>query len=394
MSHSDYKKVREIGSGSFGRAYLVQAGQQYRVLKEVDMAKMGQQERASAEGEVKVLSKLKHPYIVRYWESYVHNSKLCIVMDYCDGGDLFKYIERRRQQRANIPEQQVLRWFTQICLALKYMHDEKHTLHRDIKPQNVFLMPKEGGPLGSVKLADFGISKVLGGGCAVARTQCGTPYYLSPEMCQQKPYGSGCDVWAMGCVLYQLCTQKVPFDAQSIQALMDRISRGPLPPAPAGYSREVGALIAEILERNATRRPTCAAILQKTRMQQEIQAMYVENKKGREEQQGSGDNREQRVHEHQAAQHGPADGRGDRAAQQALADARCARSPSPMRELPARARSPSPAKRLGVREPSPHRSAAKEVLCPSRAASPRGHQGGCLRSPSPARGFPAPRGGA
>jgi len=324
------------------------------------MSKMGQRERQAAEGEVKVLSKLKHPYIVRYFESFVHGKKLCIVMDYCDGGDLHKYIERRRRQRSMIPEPQVFRWFTQMCLALKYMHDEKHVMHRDVKPQNVFLMPKEGGQLGSVKLADFGISKVLPVG-ALAKTQCGTPYYLSPEQCRHQSYGYGCDVWALGCVLYQLCAQKVPFEAQSLQDLMDKISSGSVPPAPAGFSREIGALIPAILDRNSTRRPNCAGILQRARVQQEIQAMYAENHKGR----GEDDAAPPRAQSNTPRRPGTPPPRGDRV-----------RPPSPA----VRARSPSPAlKKVGARDASPHRGIAKEVLCPARDASPRPrlpHRGG------------------
>jgi NIMA (never in mitosis gene a)-related kinase len=392
MPFSDYTQIRAIGSGSFGHAYLVQFGQHYRVMKQVDMANMGQRDRANAEGEVKVLSKLKHPYIVRYWESFVHEDKLCIIMDYCDGGNLFRYIEKQKKQRALIAEPTVMRWFTQMCLALKYMHDDKHVLHRDIKPQNVLLCPKEGGPQGCVKIADFGISKVVG--CGFARTRCGTPYYLSPEQCQQKLYGYGCDVWAMGCVLYQLCAQRVPFDAQSIQALVERISTGPLPPAPVGYTREVAALITDMLDRNAARRPSCAVILQRPRVQQEIQAMYA-------------DHREQRAREGErgaavAAVAGGAAGAVAPSTDPPRHD--LPRSNSPMRDLPAvgrqpsdkaqphlRGRSASPARRLRSKEPSPQRGAAaavaaQEVLRPKDAAA-------AMRSPSKPPLVHAQRGG-
>jgi len=386
MPFSDYTQIRVIGSGSFGHAYLVQMGQQFRVMKQVDMANMGERGRTDAEGEVKVLSKLKHPYIVRYWESFVHEDKLCIIMDYCDGGNLFRYIEKQKKQRALIAEATVMRWFTQMCLALKYMHDDKHVLHRDIKPQNVLLCPKEGGPQGCVKIADFGISKALGGG--LARTRCGTPYYLSPEQCQQKPYGYGCDVWAMGCVLYQLCAQRVPFDAQSIQGLVERISMGPLPPAPAGYTREVAALITDVLDRNAARRPSCAVILQRPRVQQEIQAMYA-------------DHREQRVREGErgaavAAVAGSPGGAATPSAEPPRPD--LLRPKSPTRDLPAvgrqpsdkalphlRGRSPSPARRLRTKEPSPQRGVAAAVAAQEVLRA--------LRSPSIPRLVYAQRGG-
>lgn len=97
-------------------------------------------------------------------------------------GDLYKHIN---SQRGNLlPEDQILNWFVQLCLALKHVHDRK-ILHRDIKSQNVFLTKK-----GVVKLGDFGIARVLNSTVELARTCIGTPYYLSPEICENRPYNN------------------------------------------------------------------------------------------------------------------------------------------------------------------------------------------------------------
>mmetsp|Transcript_61689 Transcript_61689/g.133653 ORF Transcript_61689/g.133653 Transcript_61689/m.133653 type:complete len:366 (-) Transcript_61689:169-1266(-) len=279
MPWSNYRKIREIGSGSYGRAFLVQAAQQqHLVMKEIDLSGRNAQEHASAEQEAKVLSALKHPYIVRYWESFMHDRSLCIIMDYCEGGDMWQHIQLCRRQRATINEPQVLRWFTQMSLAMKYMH-EKNVLHRDIKTQNIFLAKKVGGVLGCLKIADFGIAKVLGEGShAFARTVVGTPYYLSPEIIQKQPYARPSDIWAMGCVLYELCALRVPFEAQELPQLVERIVRGPLPRI-TGYSSEVSQLGSELLLRDASRRPTAASILQRPFIQAEIKRMLAENQK-------------------------------------------------------------------------------------------------------------------
>eukprot|EP00438_Fugacium_kawagutii_P007723 Skav217311 [mRNA] locus=scaffold3163:30684:45087:+ [translate_table: standard] len=105
-------------------------------------------------------------------------------------GDLSKQIDDARRKRQNIPEGQVLCWFTQAMLALKYIH-ERHVLHRDLKPGNFFVSN------GALKMGDFGIAKVLSCTLACARTQIGTPYYLSPEA------ALGCQV-AHGLMLYSL----------------------------------------------------------------------------------------------------------------------------------------------------------------------------------------------
>merc|ERR1719424_501347 len=103
-------------------------------MKVVDMSRMSSKERKDASNEVKVLSALKHPYIVSYRESFNEDHKLCIIMDYCEGGDLFKHIDRVKRKCQHISEAKVIRWMTQSFLALKYLHD-KHVLHRDLKSQ-------------------------------------------------------------------------------------------------------------------------------------------------------------------------------------------------------------------------------------------------------------------
>jgi NIMA (never in mitosis gene a)-related kinase len=278
--------VKEIGSGSFGRAYLVQINPQapkangkdkQLVLKEIDLSGQNAQQRAAAEVEVKVLSSLKHPYIVKYWESFTSREKLCIVMDYCEGGDLWQYIAACKKKRTTIPETHVVRWFTQMCLALKYIH-EKNVLHRDLKTQNVFLTRKDSSEMRCAKIADFGIAKVLKDQHSMAKTLVGTPYYLSPEICQKQPYACPSDVWAVGCMLFELCALRVPFDAKDLNQLVDRIVRSTLPRIPASYSRELGDLGAELLTRDARQRPSAGTILQRPIIQTEIKRMLAENK--------------------------------------------------------------------------------------------------------------------
>merc|ERR1719476_1256008 len=119
-------------------------------------------------------------------------------MDYADGGDLHQRIQRQKPSSKLFPEDKILKWFTEAGLALKYLHD-KHVLHRDFKSQNLFLTAQD-----RLRIGDFGISKVLENTCAFAKTTIGTPYYLSPEICMERPYTFSSDIWALGCVLYEL----------------------------------------------------------------------------------------------------------------------------------------------------------------------------------------------
>ncbi|CAF1193266.1 unnamed protein product [Adineta ricciae] len=252
-----YNKQKVIGSGAFGQAWLVQSktdGKKF-VMKEIKIAKMGKKERDDSRKEVKVLSEMKHPYIVSYIESFEDASSLFIIMDFCDGGDLHSRIQAQRG--VYFPEEQILDWFIQITLALKHVHDRK-VLHRDIKSQNVFLTSS-----GSAKLGDFGIAKVLNTTCELARTQIGTPYYLSPEICQQRPYNNKSDVWSLGCVLYELTTLKHAFDANNMNGLMMKIIRGSFNPVPLKFSADLRTLIALTLRREPRERPSINTILKK-----------------------------------------------------------------------------------------------------------------------------------
>jgi len=270
-SSRGYTKIRDIGSGSYGKAVLVQDKEnKLYVMKIIDMSRMDTKQRKDAINEVRVLSSLKHPYIVSYRESYTENRNLAIVMDYADGGDLHQRIQRTRQAGKVFSEDRIVRWLTEATLALKYLHD-KHVLHRDLKSQNLFLTAKD-----RLRIGDFGISKVLESTCAFAKTTIGTPYYLSPEICMEKPYTFSSDIWALGCVVYELACLRVPFDATSLQSLVQKITRGPTPLLPNSYSAELRQLGGDLLHREQTQRPSAQEILQRPLMQQEIRKMLRE----------------------------------------------------------------------------------------------------------------------
>ncbi|XP_072450617.1 serine/threonine-protein kinase Nek1 isoform X7 [Chiloscyllium punctatum] len=252
-----YMKLNKIGEGSFGKAILVNSkedGRQY-VIKEINISRMSNKEREESRREVAVLANMKHPNIVQYKESFEENGCLYIVMDYCEGGDLFKRINA--QKGVLFSEDQILDWFVQICLALKHVHDRK-ILHRDIKSQNIFLT--KGG---TVQLGDFGIARVLNSTVELARTCIGTPYYLSPEICENKPYNNKSDIWALGCVLYEMCTLKHAFEAGNMKNLVLKIIRGSYPPVSVHYTYDLRNLMSQLFKRNPRDRPSVSSILKK-----------------------------------------------------------------------------------------------------------------------------------
>jgi serine/threonine protein kinase len=139
-------------------------------------------------------------------------------MEHAGKGDL-KSVIRKHIQNDHKPllEEQIWKWFAEIAAAVKYLHSRK-IIHRDIKVENIFLSQDN-----SVKLGDFGISKVLEHSMDLANSGVGTPYYLSPEICQGLKYNFKTDIWMMGCLLYELCTLNKPFKSESIKILIKSI---------------------------------------------------------------------------------------------------------------------------------------------------------------------------
>jgi NIMA (never in mitosis gene a)-related kinase 1/4/5 len=248
---------RVIGKGSYGKVYLVKHRKRgkYFAMKIVRLQGIPKKERESVRTELALLKKLKHPNIVGYEEAFAvkNGTYLAIVMNYCDSGDL---AGRLKKQKRPFPEHQVLHWFVQMALGLEFMHSNK-VLHRDIKTQNIFLLGN-----GRLVLGDLGISKSLEGTLDMARTAIGTPYYMSPEMFQNKPYNAKSDVWALGCVLFEMLALRHAFEAKSLNELAKKVVKGRgLPSIPARYSRKAKALVTHMLRRNPRDRPTMAAIL-------------------------------------------------------------------------------------------------------------------------------------
>jgi NIMA (never in mitosis gene a)-related kinase len=251
-----YSRVKLLGEGSFGKCYLMRCAsdQSLCVIKKISLKTLSRNEREEALREAKILEKFKHPNIIRFKEVYrTTRGDLCIVMDYADGGDLQGKIAQQQGRFFN--ENQILDWFVQICLAIKHVHDRK-VLHRDLKTQNVFLTRN-----GRIKLGDFGIARVLKSTIDKAVTMVGTPYYISPEIIENKPYSFKSDVWSLGVMLYEMCALRPPFDASSLHYLAVKIVRGVYSPLPTQYSTELRGLVTQLLSVNAEERPTVNQIL-------------------------------------------------------------------------------------------------------------------------------------
>ncbi|KAI8475589.1 MAG: kinase-like domain-containing protein [Monoraphidium minutum] len=217
---ADFVLQEKVGSGSFGvvwRATRRLDGRAY-ALKEIDLHGMSKkQEQEECIRETQILSEFDSDYIVKFWDSFLEKGRLYIVMEFAGGGNVHELLQRAA---GPLPEEVIWKLLIQMLLGLSDMHRRK-VLHRDFKTLNVFL-----DAAGNAKLGDLGVAKILSTQTAFARTVVGTPYYLSPELCEDKPYNDKSDIWAFGVTLYELCTRRHPFDADNQGALVLKILKG------------------------------------------------------------------------------------------------------------------------------------------------------------------------
>ncbi|XP_039742052.1 serine/threonine-protein kinase Nek8 isoform X5 [Pteropus medius] len=169
------------------------------------------------------------------------------------GGTLAEFIQKRCNSL--LEEETILHFFVQILLALHHVHTHL-ILHRDLKTQNILLDKHRM----VVKIGDFGISKILSSK-SKAYTVVGTPCYISPELCEGKPYNQKSDIWALGCVLYELASLKRAFEAANLPALVLKIMSGTFAPISDRYSPELRQLVLSLLSLEPAQRPPLSHIM-------------------------------------------------------------------------------------------------------------------------------------
>ncbi|EFJ45748.1 NimA-related protein kinase 4 [Volvox carteri f. nagariensis] len=266
-TYDDFIIKEKIGSGSYGVVFKVirKVDKHVYAMKEIDLQGMSRKEQEECIRETRVLSSLDSDYIIRYYDSFLEKGKLYIITEYAANGNLHDYIKK---QKSWLKEELIWKLYIQILLGLNHMHSKK-ILHRDIKTLNVFLDEDV-----NVKLGDMGVAKILSTNTNFAKTIVGTPYYLSPELCEDKPYNEKSDVWALGVVLYECCTQRHPFDADNQGALILKILRGKFPPV-TGYSPDISDLIKRCLTQNANRRPNTFKLLTLPSIRQKAEELGI-----------------------------------------------------------------------------------------------------------------------
>ncbi|XP_062091310.1 CBL-interacting serine/threonine-protein kinase 9 [Humulus lupulus] len=252
-----YELGRTLGEGSFGKvkfAKNVENGD-FVAIKILDRDQILRHKMVEQiKREISTMKLIKHPNVLKLFEVMASKTKIYIVLEFVDGGELFDKIAKH----GRLKEEEARTYFQQLINAVDYCHS-RGVFHRDLKPENLLL-----DSYGYLKVSDFGLSaisqQVRGDG--LLHTACGTPNYVAPEVLTSKGYdGTSSDVWSCGVILFVLMAGYLPFDEPNLMALYKKICKAEFG-CPPWFSSGAKKLIKRILDPNPLTRITISEILQ------------------------------------------------------------------------------------------------------------------------------------
>ncbi|KAK0150189.1 Serine/threonine-protein kinase Nek10 [Merluccius polli] len=258
---SGYAVLDHLGTGAFGSVFKVrkQCGQNLLALKEVNLHNpaFGKDKRSRDSNVEKIVSELTiikeqmaHPNIVKYYKTFLEGDRLYIVMELIEGVTLADHFSALKEKQQKLTEQRVWNVFVQMCLALRYLHKEKHIVHRDLTPNNIML-----GDRDKVTITDFGLAKQKQESSKLTSV-VGTILYSCPEIVKSEPYGEKADIWALGCILYQMTTLQTPFYSTNMLSLATKIVEAIYEPVDDTlFSERVSGMIKWCLSPDPDQRP-------------------------------------------------------------------------------------------------------------------------------------------
>ena len=258
----DFEILSTLGQGAYSTVYLVKRkkdNKQY-ALKSIIMEKLSKIEQQNNLNEIRILSSIYHPNIISYKEAFWNskNKTLNIIMEYCDDGDLETKINTMKRNKIKFDENLIWIYTIQILFGLKALHD-KGVIHRDLKSANIFLSKLNS----KCKIGDLNTGKILkNNNKNPINYQIGTPPYASPEVWKNQKISYKCDIWALGCIVYEMCTLRLPFKGKNMHELKENICKGKYEKISLRYSKELWDFIQTLLEVDIDKRPNCDMILE------------------------------------------------------------------------------------------------------------------------------------
>lgn len=237
----DFEPLKVLGKGGYGKVMLVRQKSTGKLYAQKQLKKASMVIRSKTveytKAERQILEDVRHPFIVKLFYAFQDHSKLYLILEYAEGGELWTHLETEKM----FSEQVAAFYIGELVLALTHLHSQG-IIYRDLKPENC-LLDREGHLI----MTDFGISKVAEDG-AECKSFCGTAEYMCPEMLLEQSYTAAADWWSLGVLLFELCAGHPPFSGNNKKKIADKILKSKLT-LPFYMSAEAKDLIGKFLKK-------------------------------------------------------------------------------------------------------------------------------------------------
>jgi len=241
-----YGKYFEVGKGAYGKV-IKAYNKKTKVdcaIKIIKLLSKSEDDISKITNEVAIMQKFDHPNIIKYYDHFIENNNLYIVMEWADMN-----LKQLLGNKKSFSEDEVVNFYLQIASGLSYVHKSR-IIHRDIKPENILVIN------GQYKIADFGVSKQLNSVQQYAQTAIGTPLYIAPEIWRFEPYDYKVDIWSLGCLLYEICNGDPPFVGLDFSEIISKVENHEIHRINPKYSPKLENHIREMLSLEPHFRPT------------------------------------------------------------------------------------------------------------------------------------------
>ncbi|KAA6384299.1 MAG: putative serine/threonine-protein kinase Nek3 [Streblomastix strix] len=249
---SDYEVVKELASGAYGRILVMKLKESGEIFVIKRLPYIDPQKKKMADEEVDTLKHVQSKYIVHFIQSFPQEIDLCLVMDYCTGGNLRQLIDNMKSWSYKDREDRSKKYFYQILAGINHLHD-MGIIHRDLKPENILIDGE-----GCVRIADFGLAMKMESKSQIYAA--GTKVYQPPEAHIWNKMTKESDIWALGVIVIEMLTSKYPYEGGSLDVIIANIKKGKTINL-SEISADMRVMILEMIQVDQSKRPSAQELL-------------------------------------------------------------------------------------------------------------------------------------